>query len=83
MKKLASVGLDRMSFGVEHGNEEFRAKVLDRRWSNKDIIEKLKIPHKYGVKYSVNNITGFPHETKKLAYDTIELNRQFDSDNQI
>jgi len=82
MKKLAEVGLDRMSFGVEHGNEEFRAKILDRRWSNKDIVEKLKIPHKYGVKYSVNNITGFPHETKKLAYDTIELNRQFDSDNQ-
>ena len=82
MKKLAEVGLDRMSFGVEHGNEDFRARILDRKWSNKDIINKLKIPHKYGVKYSVNNITGFPHETKKLAYDTIELNRQFDSDNQ-
>ena len=26
-------------FGVEHGNEEFRAKILDRRWKNKDIIE--------------------------------------------
>ena len=82
IKKLAEVGLDRMSFGVEHGNEEFRARILDRRWSNKDIIEKLKIPHKYGVKYSVNNITGFPHETKKLAFDTIELNREFESDNQ-
>ena len=82
IKKLAEVGLDRMSFGVEHGNEEFRAKVLDRRWSNEDIVEKLKIPHKYGVKFSVNNITGFPYETKKLAFDTIELNRQFDSDNQ-
>ena len=82
VKKLAEVGLDRVSFGVEHGNEEFRAKILDRRWKNKDIIDKLKIPHKYGVKYSVNNITGFPTETKKLAYDTIELNRQFDSDNQ-
>ena len=82
IKKLAEVGLDRISFGVEHGNEEFRAKILDRRWKNKDIIERLKIPHKYGVKYSVNNITGFPKETKKLAFDTIELNRQFDSDNQ-
>ena len=82
IKKLAEVGLDRMSFGVEHGNEEFRAKVLDRRWSNEDIVEKLKIPHKYGVKFSVNNITGFPYETKKLAFDTIELNRQFDPDNQ-
>lgn len=81
MKRLAEVGLDRISFGVEHGNEQFRREVLDRRWSNDQIIEKLKIPHKYGIKFSVNNITGFPKETKKLAFDTIELNRKIDSDN--
>ncbi len=81
MKKLSDVGLHRISFGVEHGNEEFRKRVLDRRWKNKDIIEKLKIPHKYGIQFSCNNITGFPTETKKLAFDTIELNRQIDSDN--
>ena len=45
------------------------------------IRDRLKIPHKYGVAFSVNNITGFPTETKKLAFDTIELNRHFDSDN--
>ena len=82
IKKLSEVGLHRISFGVEHGNEEFRAKILDRRWKNKDIIERLKIPHKYGVQFSVNNITGFPTETKKLAFDTIELNRYIDADNQ-
>ena len=81
MKKLADVGLDRISFGVEHGNEKFRKDVLDRRWSNDQIIDKLKIPHKYGIKFSVNNITGFPKETKKLAFDTIDLNRHIDADN--
>ena len=81
IQKLAEVGLHRISFGVEHGNEEFRAKVLDRRWKNKDIIARLKIPHKYGVAFSVNNITGFPTETKKLAFDTIELNRHIEADN--
>tara|TARA_Y100000590_G_scaffold470173_1_gene662524 strand:+ start:1207 stop:2796 length:1590 start_codon:yes stop_codon:yes gene_type:complete len=81
MKRLAEVGLHRISFGIEHGNEEFRAKILDRRWKNKDIIEKLKIPRKYGIKFSCNNITGFPHETKKLAFDTIELNREINGDN--
>ena len=79
--KLSKVGLHRISFGIEHGNEEFRKKILDRKWKNKDIIEALKIPHKYGVTFSCNNITGFPTETKKLAFDTIELNRQIDSDN--
>ena len=81
IKRLSEIGLHRISFGIEHGNEEFRRKILDRRWKNKDIIEVLKIPHKYGVTFSCNNITGFPTETKKLAFDTIELNRQIDSDN--
>ena len=81
MSMLKSVGLHRVSFGVEHGNEEFRKKMLDRRWKNKDILEKLKIPKKYGIQFSVNNITGFPTETKKLAFDTIELNRHIDADN--
>ena len=81
IKKLKEVGLHRISFGVEHGNEEFRKKILDRRWKNKDIIAKLKIPKKYNVQFSCNNITGFPTETKKLAFDTIELNRHIDADN--
>ncbi len=81
MKKLKEVGLDRISFGIEHGNEEFRKKILDRRWSNKNIIEKLKLPNKYEISYTLNNITGFPTETKKLAFDTIELNRQIEADN--
>tara|TARA_B100001123_G_scaffold186320_1_gene213171 strand:- start:1827 stop:3449 length:1623 start_codon:yes stop_codon:yes gene_type:complete len=82
LKKLSEVGLHRISFGLEHGNEDFRREVLDRRWSNSDIIAKLKIPKKYGISFSINNITGFPKETKKLAFDTIEINRQIDSDNQ-
>ena len=31
ISKLSKVGLHRISFGVEHGNEEFRARILDRR----------------------------------------------------
>ena len=78
LKKLKQVGLHRISFGLEHGNEKFRKEVLDRRWKNKDIIAKLQIPKKYGISFSVNNITGFPKETKKLAFDTIEINRDIE-----
>ena len=80
MKKLKEVGLHRISFGVEHGNEEFRKKILDRRWKNKDILEKLRIPKKYEIQFSTNNITVLT-ETKKLAFDTIELNRHIDATN--
>ena len=44
-------------------------------------FEKIKlIIEKYKNIYGTFGI--HPHETKKLAFDTIELNRQFDSDNQ-
>jgi len=82
IEKLAKVGLHRISFGIEHGNEEFRAKHLMREFSNADIIEKLKIPRRYDIQFSVNNITGFPYETRELAMDTVELNRHIAADNQ-
>jgi anaerobic magnesium-protoporphyrin IX monomethyl ester cyclase len=82
IKRLADVGLHRISFGIEHGNEGFRKKLLKREWKNNEIIEALKIPHRYGVQFSLNNITGFPTETRELAMDTVELSRNIDSDNQ-
>ena len=82
VKRLAEVGLHRISFGLEHGNENFRKKYLGRSFDNNEIIEKLKIPHQYGVQFSINNITGFPYETRELAFDTIELNKHIKSDNQ-
>ena len=82
IEKLAEVGLHRISFGIEHGNEEFRRKMLDRRWKNDEIVKALEIPHRYGVQFSLNNITGFPEETRELAFDTVELNRRIkDADN--
>ena len=82
IKRLAEVGLHRISFGIEHGNEAFRKKLLKRDWKNGPIIEALKIPGKYGIAFSVNNITGFPTETRDLAMDTVELNRHIESQNQ-
>ena len=34
------------------------------------------------IPYSVNNILGFPYETRELTFDTIELNRNFFPDSQ-
>jgi len=81
IRRLSEVGLHRISFGLEHGNEAFRARMLDRRWKNEDIIQSLQIPGQYGVQFSVNNITGFPEETRELAMDTVELNRHIPADN--
>ena len=65
---------------MEHGNEKFRRDVVKRPYSNELAIRLMKIPNELDITYSVNNIIGFPDETRELAFDTIELNRQFNSD---
>ncbi|MCB7130013.1 MAG: radical SAM protein, partial [Candidatus Brocadiales bacterium] len=76
VKRLSEIGVHRIAFGIEHGNEAFRKKHLLRDFSNAAIIEKLKLLKKYDIPFSVNNITGFPYETRELAMDTVELNRE-------
>ena len=79
-KRLKEIGLLRVAFGIEHGNHEFRKKILSRNVNNERIIEQLKIVTDMNIPISVNNILGFPTETRELVFDTIELNRQFKSD---
>lgn len=83
IKKLMDVGLFRMGVGVEHGNEEFRTKYLDRRVTNKEMLKAFEILNNVKLSFSVNNITGFPFETRELAFDTIEINRQIQADNHL
>ena len=65
-----------LQFGIEQGNEEFRARILNRKGSNKQMLQAFKIVEKYKIDYTVNNIIGFPDETRKLIFDTINFNRQ-------
>jgi radical SAM superfamily enzyme YgiQ (UPF0313 family) len=77
LNKLKKIGCRRISFGVEHGNSTFRKKYLNRQMTNDTLTESLNLVNKVGIDYSVNNIIGFPYETRKLAFDTINLNKTF------
>lgn len=77
IKCLEEMNCHSMSIGIEHGNEEFRYKTLKRRVSNKAVIKAFKLLEKTNIMVSVNNIVGFPDETRELAFDTINLNREF------
>jgi radical SAM superfamily enzyme YgiQ (UPF0313 family) len=80
VKQLADVGMFRMAFGIEHGNAEFRKKHIKRNISNDFLVKSMREVNRVGVPYSVNNILGFPYETRRLTFDTIELNRQIMAD---
>ena len=70
---LREVGLYRMSFGLEHGNEQFRQKRLFRNIKNKAMIDKAKILGEFELPYSINVIIGMPYETRDLVFETINL----------
>ena len=80
MKKLKEVGCHRMSIGLEHGNAEFRKKLLKKNFDNSQIIMASKMIASAGIPLTVNNIIGFPDETRELIFNTIELNRQLTFD---
>ena len=79
MNILRDIGCARISFGIEHGNEKFRRKWIDRPVSDELMLNNFKVVEESGIPFSVNNILGFPHETRELAFDTIEFNRKINA----
>ena len=77
LKKLKDAGLHHIAFGIENGDEKFRQKVVRKEFTNAEAVEALEITAAMGVTYNTNNIVGYPHETREIAIETIELNRLF------
>lgn len=76
VRMLEEIGCFRVGIGLEHGSPEYREKMLNRKVSNERIIAACRIIEKSKISYSINNIIGFPGETREQVFDTIRLNRQ-------
>lgn len=76
LKKLESINCDRLSIGLESGSEYIRRKLLRRPYSNDYFLEKFKLLNDFNISVSVNNIIGFPDETREQIFETINLNRR-------
>ena len=81
--RLREIGCEGVSIGVEHGNDDFRKNVLNRRVTDDAIVTAFNIAKRSGVRSCANSIIGFPTETRDLVFDTIELNRKIGADNII
>ncbi len=79
-KALKKMGCDRISIGLEHGNEEFRKKVLRKYFTNEQVVKAFAALEEAGIPVTVNNIIGLPDETRELVFDTIRLNRGIKAD---
>ena len=75
IKRLKDMGCDRLSFGIEHGNESFRRNILKKTFTNDNVYDAINILNKYLIPCTFFNMVGFPDETKELSNDTIILNK--------
>lgn len=75
-KRLKDIGCASLSIGVEHGGEEFRAKVVGRKYPNKLALDAFDIAYYNGLNTDCNFIVGYPYETIDNAWETVEFARQ-------
>jgi hypothetical protein len=80
LKMLQDVGLNRINYGIEHGNYQFRKDVVDRKYPDDVVVKAGEITKSLGISFNGNNIIGYPLETRTLSFDTIELNRKVPTD---
>lgn len=79
VKMLEEINCHRMSIGIESGNQEYAQKMLKRMATDERIIKACRIVSNSSIELSVNNVVGFPDETRDMMFDTIKLNRQFNA----
>jgi radical SAM superfamily enzyme YgiQ (UPF0313 family) len=74
---LKESGCNRVDFGVEHGNDYIRNKILKRNMSKQQIINCGKWLNEAGIRVQTTNIFGVPQEDFNKAWESVELNRKF------
>lgn len=75
ISKLKDVGLNRMSVGIECGNEKYRKEMLGRAYSNKLLKRAFDILNRLDIEVTTNVIIGLPDETKEMIFESIKLVR--------
>lgn len=73
VKKTSEAGCHKLMFGVESGNKRIRNEIINKKISDTQIKEGVRLCHKYGIKSSLFLMIGFPTETKKELMDTVNL----------
>ncbi len=72
---MASANFRFLNIGVESGSEKIRREVLNRRYSNRDIVRTVEAMRRHGLQVGIYNLIGLPYETPRDFGETVRLNR--------
>ncbi|HUT43136.1 MAG TPA: radical SAM protein [Desulfobacterales bacterium] len=64
-----------LTVGLESGSDRIRREVMNRIYSNDDVIRMAKQAREHGLRFGFQNMIGLPDETEEDFWETIKLNR--------
>lgn len=64
-----------INIGIESGSERIRREILNRKYSNQEIITVVTLARKYELKINFYNLIGIPGETLDDFKETVKINR--------
>lgn len=73
---LEKMNMLRMSFGIEHGNPQYRLDVLKRRVTNETMLDGFRFCQDKKFVTTGNCIIGMPEENRDLIFETIDFCRR-------
>jgi radical SAM superfamily enzyme YgiQ (UPF0313 family) len=73
---LKKANFKTICIGIESGNERIRRDVLNRQYSNEDVIRAAECAHRRGLEVLTYSLIGSPTETLREFRETLALNRQ-------
>ena len=77
---LKSAGCRMILLGLESGDDNYRNQFLNRKMTNKQIVNACKKIKDYGIMLWTFNMVGMPCETTKDIFQTIKLNWKIQPD---
>ncbi len=73
-KSFKDANITWIAVGLESGSEKIRLEVLNRRYSNNDIITAVNTARNFGIGTYFYNLIGLPGETYKDFLETAKMN---------
>lgn len=75
---MREAGLDHLVIGIETGDEAYRAKFLDKRFTNDEVRRAFALLREAGIETFASFMLGLPYETPPMLAATVRLAREIE-----
>lgn len=74
VRLLKKTNCHMLAFGIESGSQRVRKELLERNYTNRQLVDAANLLKKYNIGFRTYNMIGFPTETHEEMFETLKLN---------